>query len=229
MTPALPQPKKKLVEAFERFIAKPVYPCVGAKSALGKDQITYLTARDIRSSWNDLPITKGLAAFAREYKRTQQMFRSFVVIFEGPHHMTEEAFEKALWERIQSLHEKDRWMGYPYDERVSPDPHSNDFSLSFGGEAYFVVGLHPRASRKARRFRYPAMVFNLHDQFERLRAEGRYQKMRSTILKRDESWTGSVNPMLAEHGSISEARQYSGREVGEEWRCPFQPKVREAA
>ena len=35
------------------------------------------------------------------------------------------------------------------------------------------------------------------------------------------SLMGLVNPMLAEHGSLSAARQYSGRAVGEDWRCPF--------
>ena len=47
--------------------------------------------------------------------------------------------------------------------------------------------------------------------------------MREKILKRDEDWSGSINPMLAVHGSISEARQYSGRVVGEDWECPFRP------
>ena len=87
------------------------------------------------------------------------------------------------------------------------------FSLSFGGEAFFAVGLHPNASREARRFGAPAIVFNLHDQFERLRADGLYDKLRRTILERDEALQGSVNPMLARHGEGSEARQYSGRKV----------------
>jgi len=32
---------------------------------------------------------------------------------------------------------------------------------------------------------------------------------------------GSLNPNLADFGERSEARQYSGREVEEHWRCPF--------
>ena len=93
--------------------------------------------------------------------------------------------------------------------------------MSFGGEAFFVVGLHPRASRPARRFEAPAMVFNLHDQFEALRASGRYDRLRETILDRDLAMAGSLNPMLAPHGTESAARQYSGRAVGEGWECPF--------
>lgn len=107
------------------------------------------------------------------------------------------------------------------DPRVSEDPDDPHFSLSFGGEAFFIVGLHPRVSRPARRFERPALVFNLHDQFEKLRAAGVYGKMRSTIVARDVALAGSANPMLARHGVVSEARQYSGRAVDDEWECPF--------
>jgi FPC/CPF motif-containing protein YcgG len=135
--------------------------------------------------------------------------------------LDEAAFEQALWARLQSLADKDAWLGLPYDERVSPDPANPHFSLSFGGEAFFAVGLHPRASRPARRFERPVIVFNLHDQFERLRAEGKYETIRETILERDEQLAGTANPMLARHGESSEAVQYSGREVDEDWQCPF--------
>ena len=65
----------------------------------------------------------------------------------------------------------------------------------------------------------------LHDQFERLRAEGRYERMRETIQARDVSWAGSVNPMLTRHGERSEAPQYSGRQVPDDWACPFQRRA----
>ena len=113
---------------------------------------------------------------------------------------------------------------------MSRDPDDPYFSLSFGGEAFFVVGLHPKASRPARRFEHPTMVFNLHDQFEMLRRQDRYEKLRTTILDRDVKLAGDVNPMLASHGTISEARQYSGRAVPEGWVCPFnRPDVRSDA
>ena len=106
----------------------------------------------------------------------------------------------------------------------SGDPDDPHFSLSFGGEAFFVVGLHPNASRPARRFDRPVLVFNLHDQFERLREEGRYERMREAILERDAALAGSINPMLAKHGEVSEARQYSGRIIPDNWTCPFSDK-----
>lgn len=212
-----------LAKSFSDFIAKKDYPCVGAKSALAKGQLQCLVARDIRSNWNDLEIITALDQFAESYAENPTMFQSFVVIFECDPGLSEQEFEAALWARLQSLHEKDHFGGYRYDTSVNADPQHPEFSLSFGGEAFFVVGLHPGASRRARRFSKPTMVFNLHDQFERLRETGRYTKMRKTILERDRRWSGSVNPMLAVHGSVSEARQYSGREVGNDWACPFAP------
>lgn len=121
----------------------------------------------------------------------------------------------------ESLTQKDDWLGQPPDHRVSVDPDDPHFSLSFGGEAFFVVGLHPHASRPARRFERPALIFNLHDQFEQLRAAGIYDRMRETIVARDVALAGEPNPMLAPHGTISEARQYSGRAVDDDWICPF--------
>ena len=37
----------------------------------------------------------------------------------------------------------------------------------------------------------------------------------------NEFFIGSLNPMLAQHGEASEARQYSGRQVDDGWKCPF--------
>jgi uncharacterized protein len=161
------------------------------------------------------------------YRRDRALFQSFAVIFEGPVDLDEETFERFLWARAESLTNKDTWLGELHDARVSSDPADPHFSLSFGEEAFFIVGLHPRASRPARRFECPVLVFNLHDQFEQLRAQGRYERMRTKIIERDVALAGSANPMLARHGTISEARQYSGRNVPEPgWVCPFKPVER---
>ncbi len=197
------------------------FPCVGAKSAMARGTLDVLACSRIDSAWDDVRIHDALMRLAEDYRRDKAMYRSFAVIFEGPGDLSESAFEAALWQRVQSLSDKDVWRGQDYDARVSTDPANPHFSLSFGGEAFFIVGLHPRASRPARRFERPTLVFNLHDQFERLRAEGKYETMREKILVRDEALAGSRNPMLARHGAASEARQYSGRVVDDRWACPF--------
>ena len=185
----------------------------------------FIVGRDIRSAWDDLRIYDALLDFAAAYGQNPQIFQSLVVVFEASQRLSEGDFEKSLWARLQSLADKDAWHGQPYDERVSADPTDPLFSLSFGGEAFFVVGVHPGASRPARRFERAALVFNVHDQFERLRAENRYESLRDSILERDLAVAGVANPMLARHGEVSEARQYSGRAVPSDWRCPFAAKA----
>jgi FPC/CPF motif-containing protein YcgG len=202
-------------------IAAPEFPCVGAKSALARGKLKVVSCHAITSGWDDIRIHDTLVRWAEQYRRDPSDLRSLAFAFDGPDDLGEPEFEAALWQRLQSLADKDAWVGMPYDKRVSADPGDPHFSLSFGREAYFVVGLHPRASRPARRFARPVMVFNLHDQFERLRAAGRYEKMRAQILKRDEAIAGSINPMLQRHGEASAAAQYSGRAVDQNWVCPF--------
>ncbi len=206
---------------FAEFVGDRAFPCVGAKAALNRDGMRFVVARDFRSAWDDLRILPALLNLASGYRADPALFQSLVVLFESGAPKDEQRYEQHLWQRLQSLTDKDQWLGQAPDPRVAHDPDDPHFAMSFGGEAFFVVGLHPRASRPARRFEAPAMVFNLHDQFEALRAAGRYDKLRATILDRDLAVAGSLNPMLSPHGSVSAARQYSGRAVEDGWRCPF--------
>ena len=216
-----PSTDDALAAKLKAHIADGSFPCVGAKAALARGGIDVVVARSITSAWDDVAIHRALLAFVRDYQRDRKLFRSFAVVFSEDDSPNEHSFEECLWERVQSLSDKDVWLGQDYDPRVSPDPDNPHFALSFAGEAFFLVGLHPNASRAARRFERPTIVFNLRDQFEQLRADGRYEKMRETILDRDVALQGTINPMLARHGETSEARQYSGRAVGGDWQCPF--------
>ena len=212
----------KLIERFESHIKSKDFPCVGAKSALARQQMQTLVVGDIRCPKDDLAIYNALRDFALAFKRNNAPFQTFVVLFDQTDIIDEATFERALWQRIESLEKVDAERGNLYDSRVSDDINDPHFCLSFAGEAFFVVGLHPGASRLSRRFEVPALVFNAHEQFETLRHDGRYDSLRETILKRDAAYSGSPNPMLARHGDTSEARQYSGRVVESDWRCPLQ-------
>lgn len=215
-----------LESAFRSFVGGRHFPCVGAKSAMARGDMQIITARDIRSGWDDLPIYRALTTFARRFRKDPRPFQSFVVLFEQPAQLSERQFESALWSRVQSLSDKDSWSGKRWDPRVDSDPASPNFALSFEEEAFFVVGLHPGASRPARRFQTPALVFNPHQQFQTLRQERRYENLRESIIERDVSLAGSANPMLARHGEQSAAAQYSGRAVGKGWQCPFSVPTR---
>ena len=219
--------EKTLIQGEDELrarIGEPDFPCVGAKSALAKGTLKTLVCHSLDSGWDDVLIHRELMDRAEDYKADPKGLRSLAAVFSGPEGLSEPEFEALMWTRIQSFADKDHWLGQRYDHRVSADPSDPHFSLSFGGEAFFVVGLHPLASRPARRFPRPTLVFNLHAQFEQLREEGRYERMRERILERDIDLAGSLNPMLARHGEVSEARQYSGRLVTDDWACPFRDK-----
>ncbi|MCL9999760.1 MAG: YqcI/YcgG family protein [Erythrobacter sp.] len=212
---------EELEESLRALIARTDFPCVGAKAALAQSGLRIETAGDITSPADDRRIQRALARWSRVPATDEADFRSLTVIFHGPRDLDEKGFERALWDRLSGISEADAERGFATDPGFSSNPGDPDFALSFGGRAYFAVGLHPKASRRARRLPFPAIVFNLHNQFAKLRAEDRYERMREVILARDEAFDGEPNPMLARHGEVSEARQYSGREVEEDWSCPF--------
>jgi FPC/CPF motif-containing protein YcgG len=116
---------------------------------------------------------------------------------------------------------------FSWDARVSADPAHPEFSFSIGGRGFFVVGLNPRASRLARALSQPTLVFNLHEQFDELRARGEFETMKRIIRARDMAYQGSINPVLKDFGQSSEARQYSGRAVPDDWICPFHQRSTE--
>jgi hypothetical protein len=204
------------------------FPCLGAKAALAQGNLAIETAGPITATGDDEQIHDGLARWSRTPRSDDaQTFRSLAVVFAGPHDLTEVEFECALWDRLNALTTLDRAAGHAPDPAFSTDPQDPAFALSFGGRAYFAVGLHPNASRRARRAPAPSIVFNLHDQFAELRKADKYERMRGVILARDEAFAGRPNPMIARHGEVSEARQYSGRAVGNDWVCPFAPLASE--
>lgn len=127
----------------------------------------------------------------------------------------EREFEGLLWVQLQALHDLDQTS---WDPRESPDPDDSRFAFSFGGHAFFVVGLHAGSSRWSRRFAWPTLVFNLMSQFERLRATHRFSRFQRAIRAREMALQGSINPNLEE----SDACQYAGRATDPAWRCPLQ-------
>ena len=210
--------------AFRDWIMSEAFPCVGAKSALVRDALEVFTAGRIDSPASDLDIRAALQRFSDGLHTSGPIVQSFAVVFEGPDTLSESEFEWHLWSRLQSLHNLDVVAGEDWAEGVDDDPDSAHFAFSVAGEPFFVVGLHPGASRPARRFEHPVMVFNSHEQFERLKGDGRYAKMQSIIRERELELAGSINPMLRDHGLGGAAAQYSGRHVSLAWEAPFEPK-----
>lgn len=207
---------------FKNYIEQADFPCLAAKTAVARGQVEFFHGSSIDCPADDHALLAALTDFGKPTPE-QSPFHSFVALFPASPVKTPQGFEVSLWRRLQRLHDLDARQS-SWDDSVDSDPHSPDFSMSLGGNAFYVVGIHPGSPRLARRFPLTALVFNLHRQFEQLRADDRYKRFSQAIIERDVAFQGYANPMLDEHGSSSEAKQYSGRVVGDEWVCPFKPR-----
>jgi FPC/CPF motif-containing protein YcgG len=215
------RPLQQLVhDSFRALVLNPAFSCVGAKSAVRRANYRFGLYARMGSAAATAGLARDLFDFAEELADLGREFSTFVASFEEPTGVGEEEFEGVLWAQLRRLHEEDR-RHHDYDPAASPDPEDADFAFSFAGRAFFVVGLHAASSRFARRFAWPSLVFNAHIQFDRLREEGRYAQFQEVIRRRERDLQGALNPNLAEFGTISEARQYSGRLAEPGWRCPF--------
>lgn len=214
------------IDSVKAFISEKSFPCVGAKSALNKNRMRVLQFGDMAGTGATKKLWKELIKYSHEYPDPGSVPVSFVAVFDNVEtsETNEIDFENLLWRQLQALHDFDCDNGIVWDKKVSRDPTKSDFSFSIGGRAFFVVGLHPGASRMSRRMPFPCIVFNFHDQFESLKLSGKYTGMQDAIRTRDITLQGNVNPVLARFGESSEAIQYSGRAVGSDWKCPFQAR-----
>lgn len=213
-------PAQDLHDSLSAMVAHDDFPCLGARSVFRRDNAVVEVYDQLAGETATAALLTDLAAFS-DTVDIDGGFASFIAIFRGPTPQTEAQFERQLWAQLRMLHGADAQAWNP---GVSADPTDDHFAFSVGGVAYFVVGLHPSASRDARRTVSPTLVFNLHEQFEALRASGRFERMRDLIRARDEHLQGNINPMVADHGAGSEARQYAGRLVGHDWVAPFEEK-----
>ena len=214
-----------LTARFRDFLGEASFPCVGAKAALARESLEVHEFAALGDRNNDALLLSRIESFIPTLDEgvdgDATILHSFVALFDGPRDTDERRFEALLWSQLQRLHDLDARAGNRWAADVSRNPDDPAFSLSLGGHPFFVIGLHPGASRTARRFEVPALVFNSHRQFERLRADGRYAKMQKATRARDIALQGSINPNLADFGVASETRQYSGRAVEPEWGCPL--------
>ncbi|WP_309762540.1 YqcI/YcgG family protein [Chryseobacterium sp. SORGH_AS_1175] len=139
-------------EAFRTFIDDASFPCVAAKAALNRDQMKLFVAGHIACPKDDRQILEFIYDFVDSYRNAENHFHTACVIFPDAGGIDEMMFERLLWMRLQALSDLDG-ENYPYDQRVSPDPQSDQFSFSLKEEAFFVIGLNPASSRPARRFK----------------------------------------------------------------------------
>ncbi len=219
--------KPKLFErvahaSFRDFVLDDAFSCLGAKAALRAGTYRFGTYGTLDDAASSAGLARDLYAFANERRGFESLYTTYVAVFADFERTSDPdlAFEGALWRQLTRLHEIDRER-HAWDSKVSSDPNDPNFSYSFAGTGFFVVGLHPESTRSARRFAWPTLVFNAHEQFETLRDRGQFARLQDRIRTREIALDGSINPNLADFGAHSEARQYAGRPLAKEWTCPF--------
>ena len=211
--------EEMIIKEYLEYICNNNFPCVAAKAAVAKHQVRCMVAGNMACPNDDSAILNFLYAFVDAYRLAASPFHSAVILFDGMIH-SEEQYDQLLWQRLQSLADLDA-ANYKYDQRVDKDPASAEFSFSLKEEAFFIIGLHPLNNRPGRRFSYPAIVFNPHAEFVRMRKSGGYEKMKVIVRKRDLATAGSINSMLDDFGNASETFQYSGKQYEPSWQCPL--------
>src|SRR6186997_3253532 len=185
--------REAIIARYIAYLDQKSFPCVGAKAARARQQISCIVVDNMESRLEDNRMLQFMYEFIDAFRSSPNLFHSATIIFSAPVIEDEGLYDALFWNTLQALSNLDANY-YPYDTRVHQDPASHHFSFSLKSEALYVIGLNPKSSRMARQFAYPAMVFNPHSQFEKLREEDRYQHLKDVIRKRDIAFSGSVNP-----------------------------------
>jgi FPC/CPF motif-containing protein YcgG len=205
-------------DSFKATALSKAFACVVGAAAVRADNYRFLTYDQLGSPESARKLAADLREFIADFPLSPDRFASFIASFRGPSGLSASEFEKHLWTTLQSLHDLDE-VGW--DPAVSSDPEDVRFSFSFHGRSFFVIGMHSNSPRWTRRLAWPTLVFNAHAQFEELRRMGRFEAMQRTIRRRDSRLQGTANPALTDYGMLSEAKQYGGRVVEPDWKCPL--------
>lgn len=196
------------------------FPCVAAVQSLALKDYEIVEGRCFGSGRDSASIRQGILDFLETWKASRSTTSTLWITYPKDSVTSEDDFEKRFWDELSHLSSvelsKTDWA-----EGWSADPNDRNFTLCIGGFAFFVVGLHPHASRPGRKFPHPAIVMNVFDQFEDLEAKGQYVPMVQKNRERDVKFSGSVNPMAEKFGDGWEAIQFSGKTHDEAWKCPF--------
>lgn len=206
---------------LKNFVLSENHACVMAKGVFERENITFKLYEELGTKDSAAKLFLDIKNFISSINFEKPIFTSFVASFNSDNELSEKDFEKRLWSQLTYLN----WFDdIEWDPTVSSNPNSTNFSFSIAGKAFYIVGMHPNSSRKSRRAPYPTLVFNLHNQFELLRKNNSFESVQKIIRENDKKIQGSINPMLEDFGHGLEAKQYSGRKVDDNWKCPFSTK-----
>jgi FPC/CPF motif-containing protein YcgG len=213
------EPAVRLAEAHDCFRALMLgggHPCLGGSAAVRRGHYRLGLYPRLSSTEAVRDCARDLREFLTRGSETDCPVSVHVAVFDGPHGMTEPQFEQALWEQLRGMRATEvRRRGRASSGRPDLD---GDPGFVFEGRNLFVVGLHPGASRRARRFDWPTLVFNALSHADPLQAAGQYDRLTQKIRARDLRLQGSPNPSMFQ----PRVAQFSGRAVNDGWTCPVE-------
>ena len=213
---------KEVGEVTLAKIKGDLFACVGGKAVVSKNRYRMNVYSDVTDEKTINKLYKDLCEFANEVPvDSDNYLASYIAVFKDIHANDEDEFNDLLWELLQSLSDIDT---VPWNKDVSSNIYDANFSYSLGGTAFFVIGLHPKASRVSRRFPYVTVVFNKRESFCILRQKGLFEKFQEATRKNDVRIQGTINRNLADFGDSSEALQYSGMENSSFKKIKFKAK-----
>jgi uncharacterized protein len=215
-----PPSAEAVQECLTGFLLGEQFACIGGRIAARRGAVVHRHYDRLGAAQGTESLYADLHAFADGRDRIDPLYATFIATFAAPRRLDETQFETLLWEQLQLLHDIDRTR-HGWADGFSCDPMADKFAYSIAGQPFFIVGMHGNASRLSRRFPWPALAFNSHVQFQRLRENGLMQKIRKIVRRRELQIQGSLNPRLIEFGYRPESIRYAGRAVEAGWRCPF--------
>lgn len=212
-------------QAISALLSDKRYPCMPAKKSFEHNEyLVGIYDCDIGSGAQAKQVLSDILYFRDQQKASNSLYMSYWAIFTGPNALDEADYEDRMWQELSmvSAHQD---AATPWDPNFSSDPRQPNFCPSFGGDAFFIVGMHSKSSREPRRFPFPSIIFNLYEQFEELSRRSAYESTVKTNRTRELKFYGSLNPMVQKWGDKWESIQFSGKNNPDDWQCPFKHEV----
>ncbi|MGI5149666.1 guanitoxin biosynthesis heme-dependent pre-guanitoxin N-hydroxylase GntA [Plantactinospora sp. CA-294935] len=222
----VPDDVKRLVEAQLRaLVLDGPFPCLGARSAFRVGSYLFNVHQELGAAGSTRSLAADLRHFRTVRRRMGDLY-TYVGSFLEPRVVADERdWDRLVWGVLQDLHDLD---DEPWDARYSTDPGHADFAFSFAGLGHLVVTLYPGASRYARRFAWPTLIFNPPEQDRaKFPSDEEFLRFQDKIRERDARLQGSVNPSLPDTLDDPQAPGFSGAPVGPNWDCPL--RIRDGA
>lgn len=183
------------------------YPCPGAQMVFLNSDERIAVFEGLTDN-NIYQVCFSLSCYILEYLSGDTgNDLTFILMFKELRRWTKGSFRKHFWKFLKNISQlQDKY--YPYAKGYSPVLKDKNFSFSFGEVANYIAAFFADSPRVTRRFAYTALIFNPHDQFNKLKESGKFVSFQKSVDIKDHRLQGSNNESLTDFGEQSEWPQY---------------------